>query len=343
MSLSKLRKAYERAVSRNSEAIDRAEQLLKVLILVMPARFGIRSEQTAQAAISVVNLVSLYNRLISLRVSLRESPDGAPLPPPLADVSPAAVVPLACASAVENVALFAEMFASKRGASARWATISAIEAIRAAIQLRLLFLSRGDVVSRHQLISASSVSFASPSSSPSSRSPRAVITYEESRWWERAMRGEAIPITRTFAEIIHILRPLVSRQSIHTHPGLSITFAHLPPQQKILRTVALMKKFGIRSWRVWVGSLAIEISSGLIHKLTTRSLTAAQKSELNRRHMLCLLFLLWSPCFESVFGSSGALWVNSQLRRVPVIRSISKFIAQFVHLYRKYYFNLSFL
>jgi hypothetical protein len=308
--LSGLVRAYERAVSNNAEALDKAEQLLKVLILVMPARLGIRSEHAAQAAISCVNLFGLYSRLAGLRAGLRRSAEGKAPPDAqlLGGVESRAVVPLACASAVEHVALVTEMYAARH--SARWAAVALVELARALLQLRLLYLARGDLVATHSLTPSLSL--------VRSRSP---VSYEESRWWERAMRGGAVPLTRTLAELLHILRPLVS--------------------------LALMRRFGTRSWRVWLASLLLDVLSRLIHNTTATSragpLSATQRAELVRRDWLCLAYLLWSPCFEAVFGSAGAMWANAQLRRVPVVRAVAKFASQFIHLYRKYWFNLSFL
>jgi len=324
--LRRLSEMYERVVERNAEAVDRTEQLLKVLILVMPAKFGIRSEHTAQAACAAVNLFSLYNKLVALRGETRAR---KAVPASLADVAPEAVAPLAWASALEHVALFCEMYTGKRlgGAKAKWAAVAVIELARALLQLRLLYIARGDLVARHHLTQQPALLLLTPQQQPPSSQQRphtqpgarTTITYEESRWWEHEVvkRGRAAPFVRTVAEVLRIVQPLLS--------------------------LLAMRRWGVRSWRAWLLGLAADLLSRGLHNTVSRGLTPAQRAELARRDWLLLVYILRSPMFELLFGSRAAHSCRLLLDKIPGICSVANFTVEFVRLYRKHHFNLSFI
>lgn len=309
---------YEKAILKNSKAISRAEQFTKWLILMVPSKIGFKSKSSAQGAYSVVNLLGLYHKLITLKYQTRmrsQSPlKSGPISPYLSGITPHHIRPLTMASIIEYTALFAELYAFKKGGEGgRMAAIWTVEALRALVQMRIFYLNKYDIVTRHQFADISSAKRPPPrqvsmSGAQAKKKPVAV-TYDESMYWacddKRSQRK--VPILRSFAEVLHIIRPLL--------------------------TLVLMKRFGKKSWVVLAFSLFVDVFSQAAHMSFWKHLGKDAKGELSRRNNLFALYLLWTPLYEVIFRNKASSWVYLKLTKVPVVKNIAS----------KYYCYNSFL
>eukprot|EP00727_Mastigamoeba_balamuthi_P012874 m51a1_g8209 putative peroxisomal membrane protein pex16-like (343) ;mRNA; f:59963-61719 len=327
-----LASAYCRVVEGNAAAVERLEGVLRSLVLLMPAKLGIKSEAAAQTGAHTrppraqrassglcprslyagVNLISLYNRLLILRAR-------APSVALLDEIPPRAVGALTWAAAVEHVALVSELVCKKRfGERGRMAAICAVELVRSALQLKLLYESSGRTIVLHHL-SQVLPHHAGISEEPPCSLSQAVtgpLSLPETRWWQRAARGRAVPLNRLAAEVLYALRPVI--------------------------TLGVMLKCGTKSWKTWVAGLAVEVLSRALHGDSAR-MTPLERSELRRRTMLWSLYVLRSPFYEAATGNRVALRLAELMERTPVLGALFGVIARFIALYRKHHFNLSLL
>ena len=343
---------YEKAVTKNARAIDRVESAMKWLIIMVPSKIGIKSECTAQGAYSAVNLLSLYHKLITLkfqtRLRAKDPLRAGQVSPYLAGLSPRMIRPLTFASVIEHLALFSELVAfSKGGSSKRWAVVCVIEAVRAAIQFRVFWLNKCDIVTRHHFAETPSVTNSntpqiSLSGARVTKKP-IPVTYNESKHWQPQRKAGlySVPLFRSFAEALRTIKPIL--------------------------TLALMNKFGKKSWVTFLVPFSIDLISQTVHKSYWKSLGREVRNELLRRDYLLLLYVLWSPLYETLFRNKALTWVYLKLRSVPIIKHIAsknnnnnnnnnknkrkqlsnnfilyvEFISQFVGSYRENHFNLS--
>ena len=228
--------------------------------------------------------------------------------PYLSGISPDHIRPLTAASIIEYTALFAELYALKKGGErGQTAAVWAVEALRALVQLRIFYLNKYDIITRHQFSDLTSTKKPSPRqislSGAQVKKKPVSVTYDESMYWVRddKSRQRKVPILRSFAEILHILRPLL--------------------------TLAFMKKFGKKSWVVLAFSLFVDVFSQSAHMSFWKHLGRDAKSELSRRNNLLVLYLLWTPLYEVVFRNRASNWVFLNLRKIPVVKSIvSKYL-----------------
>lgn len=297
---------YEEAIFKNAKAIERAEQVAKWLIIMVPSRIGIKSKSSAQGAYSAVNLLSLYHKLITLKYHTRlhtKNPLKYKLSPYLAGITHQQIRPLTIASVIEYVALFAELFAMKKGGNhGKNIAIWSVEIARAVVQLRLFHLNGYDIVTRHHFAEIPSSAVGTNPRQNSLSGSRVVqkpvyVSYGESKYWLNNGRNvKKVPILRSFAEILHILRPLL--------------------------TLILIRRYGKKSWIVASLSLFIDLLSQGTHMSFWERLGPGARGELNRRKYALVLYMLWTPIYEAIFRNRVANWAYLKLGKVPIVRSI---------------------
>jgi peroxin-16 len=113
------------------------------------------------------------------------------------------------------------------------------------------------------------------------------------------------------AEILYILRPLV----------------HL----------ALIRRYGWRSWRAWGASLAVDAAS---RQLMARSCDADVLEERQRRMLLMLLYLARSPLFD-VAVHATLRKVERIVRRVPLLGPAAGSAVDLIRSIQRYWFYTS--
>lgn len=299
---------YEKAIVKNSKGVSRAEQFIKWLILMVPSKIGFKTKSSAQGAYSVVNLLGLYHKLITLKYQTRlRSHDplkSGAISPYLSGITPQHIRPLTMASVIEYTALFAELYALKKGGEGgRMTAVWVVEALRALVQMRVFYLNKYDIVTRHQFADIPSARKPSPrqvsmSGAPVKKSP-VPVSYDESMYWahDDKRRQRKAPILRSFAEVLRIIRPLL--------------------------TLVLMKRFGKKSWVVLAFSLFVDLFSQAVHMSFWKYLGKDAKDELSRRNNLLALYLLWTPLYEVIFRNKASSWVYLKLRKVPIVKNIA--------------------
>lgn len=324
-----LLKLYENAVVKNEKLIERAEQAIKWLIVMFPSKIGLKSKHVAQGAYGAVNILSLYHKLISLKYQTRlKSKDPlkyGQISLYLSGINSRQIRPLTIASIIEYLALFAELYAFKKGGEQkRMSAIWTIEIVRAITQLRIFYLNGYDVITRHHFAEIPSPQVPSSSSFSLNSNPRQIslsgkrvtkkpvaVTYGESKYWTRKGKmslfsSSSVPILRSFAEVLHIIRPII--------------------------TLALMKRFGKKSWAVISFSLIVDLVSQGIHMSFWKNVGMDVRNEISRRNYFLVLYMLWSPLYEAIFGNKASGWIYLKLNKIPIVRNIvSKYFFLFLY------------
>ena len=116
--------------------------------------------------------------------------------------------------------------------------------------------------------------------------------------------------TEKTAELAYILRPL----------------AHL----------SSMFIFGENSWKPWLLSLAIDVSS--IHQLQTKKvLHRREKDEMMRRKASLLIYLLRSPFYDNYAKRKVVSLLNSLAKWVPGMKLVSEPLKEYLPVWQKIY------
>lgn len=115
-----------------------------------------------------------------------------------------------------------------------------------------------------------------------------------------------------YAEILHVIRPLLHMTS--------------------------MFAFGEKSWKPWLLSLFTDTASLAIHTRCNRRLTSMEKTEISRRLMLLLLYLLRSPFYDNHSKVKILFVMNGLANRIPLISYVIRPLLQYLPWWQRTYF-----
>lgn len=113
------------------------------------------------------------------------------------------------------------------------------------------------------------------------------------------------------AEVLHIARPVVQ--------------------------LLLLRMFGWRSWRAWLGSLAVDVASSVLVKQPE---TQNEMDEVRRRQMMMLLYFVRSPLFDFIIRVFIRR-LERMLRRIPIIGGPVSASVELVVMLQRFWFYTS--
>jgi peroxin-16 len=114
-----------------------------------------------------------------------------------------------------------------------------------------------------------------------------------------------------FAELLYVIRPLL----------------HLPS----------MFAFGEQSWKPWLLSFFADVASLSIHTQCNPRFTALEKSEISRRFVLMLFYLLRSPFYDR-YTKEKILIVLNGLANVPIMSIAIRPLIEYLPSWQRTYF-----
>lgn len=115
-----------------------------------------------------------------------------------------------------------------------------------------------------------------------------------------------------YAELLYVIRPLL----------------HLPS----------MFVFGEQSWKPWLFSLLADVTSLAIHTQSNPRLTALEKTEISRRFVLMLFYLLRSPFYDQHTKGKILLVLNGLADNVPFVSVIICPLLEYLPTWQRTYF-----
>ena len=115
-----------------------------------------------------------------------------------------------------------------------------------------------------------------------------------------------------YAEMLYVIRPLL----------------HLPS----------MFLFGEQSWKPWVMSCLADIASLSLHAQCNPRLTATEKTEISRRFILMLFYLLRSPFYDRHSKEKILVVLNGLADNVPLVSFVVRPLLEYLPAWQRTYF-----
>lgn len=291
-------KAYDKLYLTHSKAVQSVESSLRMIAMMVNFQYKVAlpTSELEYAAIELVRTFHDY-RMFHFFTRRKQYFQGRPA----FTASPTAYLTL---QAVQNVQYAAELWAVHRFRAKRWPVIIALEWLKAALRLYLLYCNRGNMIcmesfpDRQSLIqSHGKIEAAEVDLVLSARPPfrdRKIRPYSSDR----------VPFVRTVAELIRIVRPLLY--------------------------IYLLIKCKKRAWKPFLLSLLLDLTSILL--LAKTKLNAEQSRTLTERVTSLAWYLMRYPLLEKV-----------GLDRPPIFQGVSMVDALwgYIMLYRKYYYYVN--
>ncbi|XP_009420800.2 peroxisome biogenesis protein 16 [Musa acuminata AAA Group] len=342
--------AYKLWVRRNSEFVHSLESLANGITWLLPERFS-NSEIGSEAVYALLGIISTVNQHIIDTTPTRMRPHGfgkSTFPSSL------------CVSALKDVETVVEVAAQQfAGEERKWNYLTVTEAVKAFVRLTAfrdsgykMLLQGGELVNMDERLEVSGVYHARNGDSGVSggyNRPEHIHGYHGSI--PRSLEGRAISALSRFGENAKMAsNPMWLNKlcpSSEATPALLFqkpTFSTLWFQKglsgrlfltgevlSVLRPlvyVLFIRRYGIRSWKPWLISLAMDLAGmNLLSHSTTwhrRSndkfyqLSTYEKDELRRRKLVWALYIMRDPFF-SQYTKHHLEKTDRYLSRIPLV------------------------
>ena len=137
-----------------------------------------------------------------------------------------------------------------------------------------------------------------------------------------------LPSLMVVAEVTNVFLGVIKRFRLFSSEVLNSDLLQMLHILRPLTHLAGMTVWGPRSWKPWLLSIVMDVTSLQIHKQMLRRLRPEQKQELSRRTFALLYYLMRSPFYDTYTKKRlmGFLYVMS--KRVPLIGRLFAVLAE---------------
>lgn len=348
--LQNLYEEYVKAVSSNSSAITQFESAFRLISYAIPGRFQ-DSTILSELLFSATNLLVLFNDAIIKK--------GSGLLP---SVGPSQERLQSLVTVLEYVAVFIEMAATRLwGDVGRWIAIVLVQLTKAVCRFLLLTKHNvgiqtvpplapvdRDAIFRNMEKSPNSNESSLVTSHPLSRNednPDVIFTLKRSgkvmrtissgrshkqRDWKLATDSKDVDAPK-------VVSPVVNGNNQPTVLTRAQTWAECIYIIKPLVHLSTMSMFGTSSFKPWVLSAGLDLGS-LCLMGETECLNDHEKTELKRRTLMMLMYLLRSPFYQRHTKERLLEVLRSLANAVPVFAIIINPLIEYLPVWQQIYF-----
>ncbi|KAK9143569.1 hypothetical protein Syun_012969 [Stephania yunnanensis] len=352
---------YKRWIRRNKEYVHSMESLANGLTWLLPERFS-ASEIGPEAVTAILGMITTVNEHIidQVPVSIAQSSSSSLFPWSL------------CVSVIKDAETLIEVAAEHYyGAEKKWNFIAVTEAAKVLVRLALfrdsgykMLLQGGETPNKKMDTSALNSNQGlrmGLNSGTHSRAGGAQGYYAQD---PRNLEGRAISALSRFGESARMvsdpawLKRLQHHQAMTAEPPTSVVkkptlYSILSERglsgglfliQEVLHItrpliyVLLIRKYGTRSWKPWVLSLAVDLTgAGILSQILCvrhqrregHLLSNLEKNEVSRRKLLWALYLMRDPFF-STYTKERLERTEKLLEPIPVIGFLTAKLVELV-------------
>ncbi|XP_050308138.1 peroxisomal membrane protein PEX16 [Anthonomus grandis grandis] len=338
LSVPELVNSYKSWVSKNPQAAGDWETTAKWVSYFLAGRIN-NSHVVSELIYCLSNLLVLLNDNIirkNVNSTLKSSVDKIKL----------------WLSVVEYSEVFCELSVQKIwGNTGKWIVVVAIQVFKCVARLLLVYKHKETTIEnpiipplqRTQLSkdqNANSTGLASDISQSFvtftlKRSGRVVRKVESSpplglrSWKPVEVSKTSLPTSETQTEGVLLKRQLIAETLYISKPLLHLIS---------------MGMFGTRSWKPWMVSMAMDLTSLQLYKSTHRKslkgLSEKQKLQLSKRTILLLLYLIRSPFYEKYSKNKIGAFLNALSQNIPLAKLICQPLLQYVPFWQSTYFYM---
>ncbi|KAJ3404723.1 Peroxisomal membrane protein pex16 [Chytriomyces hyalinus] len=341
---------YKRFLIKHAPIVGSVESLVDSVTYVLPGRFA-HAEVVAEGVHSLVAVVAAVNdALLSKHIGVSAQSQHNRYTHALLSLHSVTRVAAYAKAACEFTQVFAEMMARDCvGTRRKWGVIAMLESVKLLCRIILFHAAKKRMLLVTQI--------------PERDFDMATVqeTCADSQNIDSmrllgAHSGKTMPDLSVFpkkgdqltdadvtaflnskaASVSEALRPmdLVSKLS-----GADVVAEWLHMLRPLVYLLA-MRKYGNQSWKPWIMSLCMEVSSLGIHSSSTRNFKFLERDELQRRMWLLMYYLLRDP-FYSMFVKHRLNRFCESMSKKPLISLASGLLADYIPLWENYYFLIN--
>jgi len=328
--------AYEQLIVGQVPQIGYIENVLRYLIFFNPGRFH-DAELASEFGYGALGLLGLYHDVVVLRHLRRATTSGEE---PKLSKSDWLRVGL---TGLQHVELFSEVAAQHHlGPSGKWTTVTVVELLKALFRLGLLKAQGGrmlvhqKVPERAELLTKENQHLFTP---------EALLKAPKNERDGIKQRRQRQTILRKIpSSTVTHQRDMRAGPAKECHNGeIKNAYVIAGELLYIIRPLAYlagMYLWGLRSWRAWCCSLAVDLGSYACSSIAAINDTSAS-NELLRRSVQWLYYLVRSPFYEFLISNCVLRHLVNFLKRLPLLSAILRLAPAYIEAYRQRYFYIS--